>query len=179
MRVLLGTNALILMAGFMLGPIYALYVEKIGGDLLDASFTFAAFGIAAGVTAMISGRYTDRIKETEYIVVAGYLIVAAGFFLYLIVDNVYTLLVVQIIIGLGEATYWPAFDALYSKHLDRKKFGSEWGAWEAMSYIVSGIAAIAGGLIVDRYGFNTLFMVMGSLALFSALYVWLLPRRDL
>ena len=34
---LLFTNSLIIVAGAMLGPIYALLVEDIGGGLLDAS----------------------------------------------------------------------------------------------------------------------------------------------
>jgi len=37
LRILLVTNAMILLAGAMLGPIYAIFVEKVGGNLLDAS----------------------------------------------------------------------------------------------------------------------------------------------
>jgi len=37
LKILLVTNGLILLSGAMIGPIYAIYVKKIGGDLLDAS----------------------------------------------------------------------------------------------------------------------------------------------
>ena len=71
-RILLGTNAMILLAGAMLGPIYALFVEDIGGDLLDASIAWAVFALAAGFTTLITGKYADKIKESELILVLGY-----------------------------------------------------------------------------------------------------------
>lgn len=63
LNILLFTNAMILLACAMLGPIYALFVEEVGGDLLDASFAGGAFAIAAGVTTLISGRYTDKVNK--------------------------------------------------------------------------------------------------------------------
>lgn len=80
LKILLFTNGIILFAGAMMGPIYALYVEKIGGDLLDASFTFALYAFAAGIMTLISGRYADKIKENELIVVLGYGLIGFGFF---------------------------------------------------------------------------------------------------
>jgi len=127
-RILLTTNGLILIAGAMIGPIYALFVEKIGGDLLDASYAFGAYALAAGITTLISGRYADKLKENELIVVFGYGIMGLAFFGYTLVSSIWSLLIVQIIIGLGEAIYSPAFDAIYSKHLDGHKLGREWGA---------------------------------------------------
>ena len=56
---------MILLAGAMLGPIYALFVEEIGGNLLDASFAGGMFALAAGITTFISGKYSDKIKENE------------------------------------------------------------------------------------------------------------------
>lgn len=127
LRILLSTNALILFAGVMLGPIYALFVEKIGGNLLDASLAGSLFALAAGITTFISGKYSDKIKENELIVVGGYLIMGIGFLLYIFINSVFQLLLVQVLIGFGEAIYSPAFDAVYSKHLDGHKSGSQWG----------------------------------------------------
>lgn len=79
-RILLVTKSLILVSGAMLGPIYALFVEKIGGDLLDASYAFGIYALAAGITTLISGKYADRVKENELIVVFGYGIMGLAFF---------------------------------------------------------------------------------------------------
>jgi len=178
-RILLVTNGLILIAGAMLGPIYALFVEKIGGDLLNASYAFGVFALAAGITTFVSGRYSDRMKENELIVVLGYGIMGMGFFGYTLVNSIWSLLVIQIIIGLGEAIYVPAFDVLYSKHLDSHKSGREWGFWEAINYFAIAFGAVAGGVLVMKFGFNMIFIIMGALCLSGAIYIFRLPRKVL
>jgi len=177
LRILLTTNALILFSAAMLGPIYALFVEEIGGDLLDASLAGGAFALTAGLVTLLSGKYSDRIKEQELIVVLGYTIIGIGFISYMFVDSIISLLFVQIIVGMGEAIYSPAFDAVYSKHLSVESSGSQWGAWESMNYFTNAIGAILGGSIVTIFGFKSLFFVMATLCFLSAIYIYRLPRR--
>jgi len=179
LRILLWTNALILMAGAMFGPIYALFVDEIGGDLLDASIAWGVFAVAAGITTFISGHFSDKVKESELLVVAGYAVMGVGFFGYLLVDSIAMLFAVEAVIGIGEATYSPPFDAVYSKHLDGHRSGKQWGAWESMYYFVATGGAVAGGWLATRFGFDTLFMIMGLLCFISALYIYKLPRRVL
>ena len=179
LRILLSTNAMILMAAAMLGPIYALFVEKVGGDLMDASIAGAVFAFVAGLTTLVSGRYSDKIKENELIVVLGYAIMGVGFLLYFWVASVAFLFIVQAIIGLGEAIYSPAFDAVYSKHLDGHKSGTQWGAWESMNYFTTAIGAVIGGGLVTIFGFQTLFVIMAMLCFSSAIYIYHLKRNVL
>lgn len=176
-RMLVITNGLILVAGAMLAPIYAIYVDIIGGDLMDASFAGGAFALAAGITVLLSGKFSDRVKEQELIVVTGYVVMGMGFLLYIFVDSVIFLFLVQVLIGFGEAFYSPAFDAVYSKHIENSKAGSQWGAWESMNYFTTAIGAVLGGLVVKNFGFTPVFIIMASLCFASALYIYLLPRR--
>ncbi len=179
LRILLVTNAMVLIAGATLGPIYALFVEKIGGNLLDASLAFSTFAVAAGIATLISGRYSDKIKETELILVLGYAIMGIGFLSYIWVNSILSLLIVQVIIGLGEAIYAPAFDAVYSRHLNGQRVGREWGNWEALNYFMLAFGAAVGGILVSNFGFNMIFVIMSLLCFCSALYIFLLPRKVL
>jgi DHA1 family multidrug resistance protein-like MFS transporter len=179
LRILLATNAMILIASAMLGPIYALFVEGIGGDLMDASIAAGLFALAAGVTTLTSGKYSDRLKQSELVVVFGYAIMGMGFLLYNFVDSVAFLFLVQLITGFGEAIYSPAFDATYSKHLTHDHAGSQWGAWESMNYFTAAIGAVVGGLIVTFFGFNAIFLAMSALCFGSALFIYRLPRNML
>ncbi len=179
LRILLSTNAIILVANAMLGPIYALFVEKVGGSLLNASIAKGLFALAAGITTLLSGKYSDKVKEKELVVVLGYIIMGVGFLLYTWVDTIIFLFVVQIISGFGEAIYSPAFDAVYSKHLDDHKSGTQWGAWESINYFTIAIGAVVGGGIVTLFGFQTLFIIMAMLCFCSALYIYRLKRSVL
>lgn len=179
LEILLFTNALVLVAGAMLGPIYAIFVQNIGGDLLDASYAGGIYAIVASITVFFFGKLSDRIKENEMVVVLGYLIIALGFFSYIFVNSIWSLLLVQAIIGFGEAIYSPPFDALYSKHLSSQRAGTQWGAWESMNYFTIALGALLGGLIANVFGFKALFMIMGVISLISAIYIYKLPRKIL
>lgn len=178
-RILLATNAIVLIAGAMLGPIYALFVADIGGDLLDAGAAASIFAIAAGSTTLFSGKIADSIKETEIMVIAGYVIMAIGFIGFTLVQDMWSLLLVQAIIGFGEAIYSPAYDKLYADHSDKSEEGLEWGAWEAMNYFTYAGGALLGGVVATYLGFNVLFTAMSILCMISAVYLLLLPREVL
>lgn len=176
LRILLATNGFILLAGAMLGPIYALFVENIGGSLLDASITGGIFALAAGLTSLFAGKLADKIKQNELMVAFGYAMMGLGFMLYIFVNSIWFLFIVQIIIGFSEAFYSPAFDALYSKHLTKSKAGREWGAWESTNYFTTAIGAVVGGFIASMFGFNAIFVIMALFCVGSAVYIYLLPR---
>jgi MFS family permease len=179
LHILLFTNALILISGAMLGPIYALFVEKVGGDLLDVSIIATGFALVAGITTVLVGRLSDEIKESELIIVLGYFLIGVGFLLYLFVESVFFLFFVGTLIGFAEAIYSPAFDALYTKHMIKKKAGNVWGIWEGMFYFTSALGSLIGGVIVTYYGFNLIFIIMACLSFSSALYIYFLSRKIL
>jgi predicted MFS family arabinose efflux permease len=178
-RILLGTNWFIMVAGAMLGPIYALFVKNVGGSLLDASYAAAVFFLTGGIVTLISGRYSDRIKQNELILVLGCCIMGIGYFGYILVNSMWSLLVVQVLTSFGEAIYYPVFDVLYSKHSSKRQPGAQWGTWEALYYFTAAFGAITGGFLVAMCGFNTMFAVMGLLCFASAAYVFMLPRSVL
>jgi DHA1 family multidrug resistance protein-like MFS transporter len=179
LRILLITNGLVMVAGAMLGPIYALFVKEIGGNLLDASLTGAFFALGAGITTLIAGKIADKSKRDERIVAIGYAIMGIGFLLYMFVNSIWFLFGVQLLVGFAEAFYSPAFDSLYTRHTTRSKVGREWSVWEASHYFSITIGSVIGGLIVTYFGFNTIFTIMAVLCFISAIYIFHLHKRIL
>lgn len=181
LRVLLLSNSLILISLGMLVPVYALFVEQVGGSALSAGITAGALGLTSAVSALISGRLVDRLQpsNTRYVMAGGWFTIGISILLYLLVDNLTTLFIAQAILGFVKTISAPAFDTLYARHLDKSAAGQEYGLWEASFFLTAGIGAVLGGVIVDLYGFNGLFIAMASLSFAAALYVITLPKNVL
>ena len=178
-KILLSTDMIVLVAIAMLGPFYTIFVERIGGNLFGASLTLAVFAIAAGITTLICRRYTDKIKESELVVIFGYTLMGLCFVLYIFINSLVTLFLVQILIGVAVAIYAPASDALYSRHLNNCRAGKIWGAGKAMGYFSMAVGAVIGSLIVTQLGFEVLFIAMAAFCFASATYIYFLPRKVL
>lgn len=177
--ILLATNSSVLISIAMLAPIWAIFVEKVGGGILETGIISSILAVTAGIVVIITGKISDEVKNDELIVVLGYFILAIGFVLYIFVDSLVFLAMVQIVVGVGVAIYNPAFDAVYSKHLKKHAMGREWGTWEGMAYFSEAVGAGVGAIIAATLGFDILFAVMAALCLVSAIYIFFLPRRIL
>jgi len=155
------------LAAGLLGPIYAIYVEQIGGDILTAGYSYALFTIICGVFILLLGIWENRTKHQEKIIIASRLLAVIGFIGYLFVSSPVDLFLVQIILGISVAFVVPAFDSFYSRHIDKNRETEEWGAWEGVYQISLGISAVAGALVADFFGFKTLIWLMILFAIFS------------
>ena len=165
LKSLLALDGAFIFASGMLGPIYAIFVEHIGGDILDASGAMAAFSLSFAVIVFFISRWEDHVKHKKKLIFAGYGLMAVAFLFYYFVSNSFELLLVQTLLGVSGAIASPAYDGMYSKFLDKGKFASDWGMWETMNSAVLGVAAIVGGLIVVEFGFRTLFLAMFVMSL--------------
>src|SRR3989338_6475661 len=165
LKLLVLTDAWATLALGMLGPIYAIFVENIGGDILDASWAFFAFTFTSGIVMYLLSFLEDKIKHKEKLILFSYALIAIGCLGYYFVYNQFTLLLVQIILGFATALLSPAYDALYSHFVIKKEEASDWGLWESMGYIVGAVAAIIGGYVASIFGFKILFLVMFAVSL--------------
>ena len=133
--------------------------------------------IILGLASYATGKLGDKIKEREYLLGLGYFLRGLGFFGYIFIQSPFHLLFVQIILGIGEAFGNPSFKAIFSDHLDKGKYSSEWGVWDALYSITVGLSAMIGAFIVSIFGFATLFIIMGSIAILSSVIIMLLSRE--
>ncbi len=178
LRILLAVDLMSLTAVAMIAPIQAVFVQKIGGDILDAGLASTVFALAAAIVVFLSGKWGDGRKHRHRIVALGYGLTGIGFLMYLAVDSVIALFFVQIWVGMSQAFLAPAFDALYTSQISSKRrVSSRWGMWEAENYLSIALGGVMGGAIAKYAGFNTLFLVMATMCFLSAAYLVTRPNR--
>ena len=93
----------------MFSPIYALFVEELGGDVMVASNAWAVLSLAAGLFSFVTGKWENKIKETELGIAWSQFIIGFAYLIYFMADGVLALYAAQALLGIGLAFYWPTF----------------------------------------------------------------------
>jgi len=179
LRILISANTVMVFTVGMLVPFYAIFVQKIGGDIAFAGFSWAIFSIVAGVLTLLFGKWQLKVKEQELLLALGYLIRGLVFLSYAFMGSIAQLIFTQILWGVGAALGSPAFDAVYSAHTTKEDSIAQWGQWEGLASIATGLAAIIGGVLIQEIGFSSIFIGMACISFFLCIYIWRLPRKVL
>jgi MFS family permease len=167
---LLATSSLWFLGEGMLGPLFAIFSEEIGGDVLEIAALWAAFLVTSGICTATIGAWADRNGRHELFSLIGYVGNAVVTFGYLLVDAPWELAIVQVLLGLCSALATPTWYVLYVRSISSqpKRQGFWLGLSSGQEEVATGVAALLGGLIVTAWGFRTLFVVMGCVQLVAA-----------
>ncbi len=179
LKVLFTLNSIFVFAASLLGPLYAIYVQGIDNKVITISASWAVFMISSTVFMYFISKYGDKIKEQEYLLAGGFLVRSLAWLGYLFVSNLTGLILIQILLGLGEALGTPAWGAIFAKHLDGKREIMDFSQWNIINNLAIAVATLIGGVFVTLFGFNFLFVLMSLLALISFIGVLLTPRKVL
>lgn len=157
------------------GPIYAIFVQGIGGDIFEVGIAWAIFLIAMATLELPFGRLIDRYGQKAFLAPC-YLIAAAAIFGYIFVQDTIQLFFIQLVMGIAFAMGDPAWDAWFSNSIPKGKMGFDWALYHTTTGYGQGAAAIVGGAIAQFIGFNYMFMLGGILAVSSFFIVMLIKR---
>lgn len=179
LKTLFTINSIFVFAGALFGPLYAIYVQGFDSKVLAVSASWAVFMVSSTVFMYFTSKYGDKVKEEEYLLAAGFLVRSIAWVGYLFVTNLTGLMMIQIVLGLGEALGTPSWSSIFAKHLDGKRGIMDYSSWNIVNNLVVAAANVTGGLLVTKFGFNVLFIFMGALAFMSFIGVMITPRKIL
>ena len=168
-KILLIASSLWYFGEGLFGPLFAIYAEKIGGDLLDITWAWAIYLIATGIFYAIIGKLFTRSKFKKHLMVFGYGLNAMFTFCYIFVQNTQQLFLLQVGLGIAEAVSTPIWDSLFASNLEDNENTFHWSLATGHSHFVSGIAIAIGGLIANYVSFHALFINMGVIQLLATI----------
>lgn len=143
----------------------------------EAVSSLLAANQLAGIFGLISGPMSDRWGRRR-MMLAGSVILGGGMLLGGALPVYGGVLLALVLAGLGKSLYDPALQAMVGEQVPYKRRGQAVGlmefAWAGSLFL--GIPLI--GLLIDRYGWRSPFLLLGVLGLFSAAVVMLLFPRE-
>ena len=157
----------------MLGPLFAVFAQKVGGNILDITSAWAIFLMVTGVCTIFVGGIADKFARNhgrEKIMVAGYGLNAFFTFCYLFISSPAHLFLVQAGLGVAVAMSSPTWLSLFSDSNKKGAGATTWGLEAGASQMVHAAAILIGGYIVTRYSFEMLFAMMGVIQVVATIY---------
>jgi MFS family permease len=173
-RILITSDFLINSGMTLFGPVFAIFVTQQvrGGSVETVGFAAAITQIVKSVLQIPVARYLDRNHgeyDDFYSMVIGTLLFALVPFLYLFATIPMHLYLIQIVSGIALALAVPPWYAIFTRHIDKMKENVEW-SMESVAIGISGAAAAAlSGVMVANFGFRSVFIVGGCLAVLGGL----------
>jgi len=170
LRVLIYAYSASIFSQGILAPIFAFFVQKIGGGILETVCATSLFSIVTGIVTILIYRTEWSRRYHKECLVWGWLLWLISVLMYCCMDNIKILFLSEVFGALGSALSDTAFDAEYSE-VGITNLSGSWAKYEGTTSITSGIASIAGGVIVSYYGFKTLIFCMSFVATISFILI--------
>ncbi|PIR41274.1 MAG: hypothetical protein COV31_02620 [Candidatus Yanofskybacteria bacterium CG10_big_fil_rev_8_21_14_0_10_46_23] len=176
-RFLIISDTAVVGASGLLGPIFALFIEDfiIGGNEAVAGIAAGIFLLTKSIAQIPIAHLIDRIRgerDDFWLLFLFTALIAIIPLLYLVIDTPIELYMIQLILGFFTAFTFPTFMAIFTRHIDKAKEGTEWGVYFTLTDLASAALAVIGGYIAANQGFPTLIVVVVAISLLGTLLLW-------
>jgi len=173
-KTLISTDLIFLSALGLITPIFAIFItDKIkGGTIEVVGFATAIYWIGRSIFEIPIARFLDKTKGEKddlHFLIIGYALCAIVNFGYIFSSLPWHIYLLEFVYALGAAVSWPAWSALFTRHIDKGKEGFEWSVEHVSFSAGIGITGAVGGIVVSTWGFNIAFFLAGLFALIGAL----------
>lgn len=159
-------------------PFYALFAKDIGADIRSIGFIWSFYSILTAITMLIFGRLENNYSK-EKIVVYGFFVYSIGAFAFLLVNNITMLMLVLAFNALISGITIPAYKTLFTKLQDKGRESEEWSWLEASNMIAISVGSAIGGIVLAIFGFNGLFIIMGTIQFVAGVIMYKSLKRKI
>lgn len=177
------TADLLFMSGISLvAPVFAIFLLNSirGGSATLAGAAVAVYLVVKSVLRLPIAYYLDKSdgeKDDFYAMIIGYLMITISSFLYLLARTPLHVYLIQAFLGVGGALAFTPWLGFFTRHIDKHHESFEWSVNVSLAGAGMAIAGLASGIIVDNFGFASLFVASGVLSFFGTIILFLIGRN--
>ncbi|MFH1326132.1 MAG: MFS transporter [Candidatus Falkowbacteria bacterium] len=176
-RLLIVSDTVLSGASGLLAPIFALFIEDfiIGGNAITAGVAASIYLVTKSVFQIPIAAFIDRIrgeKDDFYLMFIFTIIIGLIPLLYLFINTPLQLYLVQFILGLFTSFTFPTYMAIFTRHVDKEKEGTEWGVYFTLTDLSGATLAAVGGYVAATAGFENLIIAVSIISVIGALLLW-------
>lgn len=176
-RFLIISDTVLTGAAGLLGPIFALFIENfiVGGNEAVAGLAAGIYLFTRGILQIPIAHIIDKIrgeKDDFWLMFIFTILIAVTPLLYLVISTPLQLYAVQFILGLFTAFTYPSYMAIFTRHIDPKKEGTEWGVYFTLTDFSSAALSAVGGYVAVSEGFKSLIVAVVVMSIVGAFLLW-------
>lgn len=162
--------------------ILSTYIAIYSQDVLNITtgtgtfFMLFAFGLIlsrfVGVQALSKG---FEVRNATY----GVIVVAIGYFMFALWQNLYGYYISAVVIGFGQASMYPAVQTMFLKMTTNDKRGTANATILTSWDLGVGLGIIFGGYVAEHLGgYNSAFLVSAAVSILSLMFFLLYAKKD-
>lgn len=141
-----------------------------GLDVKNASIFSIAYYMTGIALAPLFGRMGDRVGRKKLVII-GLVIFALSEFVAGMIPPLSIMILARVIQGVGYALIFANVLAYIPEMFEENKRGKAIGIFTLFTYVATGTGGIIAGVLLDSFGWNSIFIVSGSLAALGAILV--------
>ena len=176
-RFLIISDTIFMGAAGLLGPIFALFIEDFiqGGNAAVAGLSAGIYLFTKSILQIPIAHFIDKIrgeKDDFWLMFTFTTLIAFVPLLYLIINTPFQLYIVQFILGFFAAFTFPTYMAIFTRHIDKEKEGTEWGIYFTLTDLTGAMFAAIGGYVATTQGFPVLIITVVIISFIGSLFLW-------
>jgi DHA1 family quinolone resistance protein-like MFS transporter len=162
----------------LISPVIAIFFEEniVGGSVAVAGLASTIYFLTKSILQLPIAHFIDKHSgeyDDFWVMIIGSILACVCAVLYVFVDKVWELYLVQVLYGFSGALSYPSYQAIFTRHIDKHEEGFEWSLYYTAVDLGTAIAAGLGAWMIEKSGYIPVFLavavtnVVGVVVLFT------------
>lgn len=180
-RVMVLADVVLIGSVGLITPVFAIFISQDipGASLASIGIAQAIYILSRSLFMLPFAVYIDRVKgerDDFWLMFFGTIIFGLIPLLYLLVDSVLHLYIVQFFYGLSGAMVSPAWNAIWVRHIDKGHEGVENAMYQTLFGLGAAMTATLGAVLAEKYGFEALFITSAIVSTMGTMFLLIIYK---